>query len=147
MKADIAGKITYYTPIERMPARDGDRYTLRLGQTYKLFRVETAVSSEALKKGLSGRKRLNSGHGMLFVFPELKRQSMWMPDMHFPLDIVWLDEHLAVVHVTEGAVPCASRDECPSHSSRFLAKYAIEMTAGEAGRYGFAPGLQLSVVG
>ena len=130
-----------------MPAKDGERYTLRLGQTYKLFRVETAVSSEALARGLSGRAPLDSGHGMLFLFPGLKIQSMWMIRMRFPLDIVWLDENLRVVHVVEGAPPCASETNCPTYGSRFLAKYAIEMTAGEAGRYGFAPGLQLSVVG
>jgi uncharacterized membrane protein (UPF0127 family) len=130
-----------------MPAKDGDAYTLRLGQTYKLFRVETVVSTEALARGLSGRAPLDPGHGMLFVFPRLAIQSMWMVRMRFPLDIVWLDENLRVVHVVEGAPPCPSLDTCPTYGSRFLAKYAIELTAGEAGRYGFAPGLQLSVAG
>jgi uncharacterized membrane protein (UPF0127 family) len=83
---------------------------------------------------------------MLFIFPDLKRQSMWMPDMRFPLDIVWLDENLTVVHITENAKPCASRDKCPNYSSKFMVKYAIEMTAGEAGTYGFVTGLSLSVV-
>ncbi len=83
---------------------------------------------------------------MLFIFPDLKRRSMWMPDMAFPLDIVWLDENLTVVHVVEGAVPCPNRSDCPHYSSRFMAKYAIEMAAGEAGRYGFVPGVSLSVV-
>ncbi len=130
-----------------MPAKDGERYTLRLGQTYRLFRVETVVSSEALRRGLSGRAPLDPGHGMLFLFPDLKKQTMWMVGMRFPLDIVWLDENLRVVHVVEGAPPCPSQADCPTYGSRFLAKYAIEMTAGEAGRYGFAAGLQLSVMG
>jgi uncharacterized membrane protein (UPF0127 family) len=130
-----------------MPARDGDTYTLRLGRGPKLFVVETVVSPQALQKGLSGRKKAPAaGHGMLFVFPDLAKQSMWMPDMAFPLDIVWLDENLTVVHITEGATPCPSRDACPHHSSRFMVKYAIEMSAGQAGLYGFLPGVQLSVV-
>jgi uncharacterized membrane protein (UPF0127 family) len=130
-----------------MPARDGDQYLLRLGQTPKLFAVETVVSEAAMQKGLSGRKNApKPGHGMLFIFPDLKRQSMWMPDMGFPLDIVWLDENMMVVHVTKDAQPCPSRSECPNHSSRFMAKYAIEMATGQAEIYGFLPGLMMSVV-
>lgn len=129
-----------------MPARDGDVYTLRLGQTPKLFIVETVVSEPALQKGLSGRKKApKAGHGMLFVFPELKRQSMWMPDMAFPLDIVWLDENMMVTHIVKDATPCSSRADCPHYSSRFMAKYAIEMAAGQAEIYGFTPGVVLSV--
>lgn len=132
-----------------MPARDGDVYALRLGQTPKLFRVTCAVSAEARARGLSGLEpALPPGHGMLFIFDELAVQGMWMPDMRFPLDIVWVDENLTVVHVTEGAPPCPQPSlpsNCPTHGSRFRAKYAIEMTAGQAGIYGFVPGLQLSV--
>jgi uncharacterized membrane protein (UPF0127 family) len=130
-----------------MVARDGDRYTLRLGNGYKLFRVEVVVSPEALARGLSFRDRLEAGHGMLFIFPDLKVQSMWMPDMKFPLDIVWLDENLTVVHITENAPPCPSRLQCPPYSSKFMAKYAIEMTAGQARSYGFSEGMELRVVG
>ena len=130
-----------------MPARDGDVYALRLAQSPKLFIVECAVSPEVRARGLSGREALPPGHGMLFIFDSLAAQSMWMPDMRFPLDIVWLDDDLRVIHVTEGAQPCPFVDpaRCPTYGSKFLAKYAIEMTAGQAGIYGFAPGLSLSV--
>lgn len=131
-----------------MPARDGDVYALRLGQTPKLFIVTCAVSAEAKARGLSGRPGLPPGHGMFFIFDDYTIQGMWMPDMRFPLDIVWLDDTLRVIHLTEDAQPCPQPSlpsNCPTHSSRFRAKYAIEMTAGEAGRYGFVPGLQLSV--
>jgi uncharacterized membrane protein (UPF0127 family) len=83
---------------------------------------------------------------MLFLFDDLRERTMWMPDMKFALDIVWLDENMTVVHVTEGATPCPDRLQCPSYSSRFMVKYAIEMGAGEAGRYGFLPGVTLGVV-
>ena len=130
-----------------MPAKDRDIYMLRLGLGPKLFQVETAVSPQAQLRGLSGRETLPPGTGMLFLFEELKIHSMWMPDMRFPLDIVWLDENLTVVHITENCPPCPERDPkvCPSYSSQRMAKYAIEMTAGEAASYGFTPGLSLRV--
>jgi len=71
---------------------------------------------------------------------------MWMPDMHFPLDIIWLDDDLSVVYIVEGTVPCAIGKECPSYSSVAKAQYAIEMNAGDAAAYGFRVGVSLAIV-
>lgn len=130
-----------------MPAKDGDKFTLQIHTKPKrrTFQVEAVVSPAALQKGLSGRPKLPSGKGMFFVFPSLDRHSMWMPDMLFALDIVWLDENMMVVHRNLGAAPCASRAKCPNYLSEKMAKYAIEMPAGDAEAYGFAVGTQVSL--
>jgi len=83
---------------------------------------------------------------MLFIFESVAKQGMWMIEMRFPLDIVWLDENMTVVHITRDAAPCQNSSQCPSYSSVYRVKYAIEMTAGEANTYGFAVGKQLFVV-
>jgi len=129
-----------------MPAKDGDTYILNIGSTGKTFKVETVVSPPALQRGLSGRPSLASGTGMLFIFQALSKQSMWMPDMRFPLDIVWLDENLSVVSITYGLQPCKTTADCPSSSSIYSAKYAIEMPQGDAAKYGFRDGLSLTVL-
>jgi uncharacterized membrane protein (UPF0127 family) len=129
-----------------MPAKDGETYTLRILPGLRTFFVETVVSPGALAKGLSGREKLPAGYGMLFVFPVVAVQSMWMPDMKFPLDIVWLDEHLCVTNLSLGAQPCARHAECPKYSSGSMVKYAIEMNAGEAKALGFKPGVVLTVL-
>lgn len=129
-----------------MPAKDGDVFTLYNKASDAYFKVECVVSPSALRKGLSGRKTLDSGTGMLFIFSGLEKQTMWMPDMNFPLDIVWLDETLSVVHITYGLQPCVSLAECPSSSSMYPVKYAIEMPAGDAAEYGFSNGHALTVV-
>ena len=128
-----------------MPAKDGDIYTLQLSSNDNTFKVECVVSPQALQRGLSGRPSLASGTGMLFIFTNLAKQSMWMPDMNFPLDIIWLDETLSVVKITYGLQPCASRENCPSASSVYDSKYAIEMPQGDAAKYGFAEGISLTV--
>ena len=128
-----------------MPARDGDTYTLLLSNTGKLFHVECVVSPARIAQGLSGRKELAKGTGMLFIFDELDRHSMWMPDMNFPLDVVWLDETLSVVHISYALQPCQQGQACPSTNSVYMSKYAIEMNAGEAAIYGFMNGTQLTV--
>ena len=126
-----------------MSIKDRDVFKLRVGP--KKIRVEVVISPAAIVQGLSGRPSLPDGSGMLFIFPKLSRQSMWMIDMKFPLDIVWLDENLTVVHITYNTPPCPNAQNCPSYSSVRRVKYAIEMTAGDAEAYGFMKDLTLSV--
>lgn len=131
----------------RMSIKDGDVFTLRVGVgSKKKFKVEIVVSPEAIVQGLSDRPNLNKGAGMLFIFPNISKQSMWMIKMKFPLDIVWLDEYLNVVHITYGCEPCSNAQNCPSYSSIRRVKYAIEMKAGDADAYGFEKEKQLVLI-
>ena len=109
------------------------------------FTVEIVVTPEAIMKGLSGREQLPVGHGMMFIFPEISKQSMWMPEMKFPLDIIWLNDEFKVVHITYNCKPCKSRSDCASYSSEYQVKYAIEFTAGNANAYGFSIGSNIYV--
>ena len=129
-----------------MPAKDGDIYTLLVGSTGKTIQVECAVSPEKLKLGLSGRKGLKDGTGMFFLFPDLRVHTMWMPNMNFPLDVVWLDEQLSVVHISYGLEPCEPRGECPSSSSVYSVQYAIDVVAGAAEKYGIHVGQEFKVL-
>jgi len=53
--------------------------------------VEIADNDKERTQGLSGRKSLSQNHGMLFIFPTKSIQRFWMKDMHFPIDIIWID--------------------------------------------------------
>jgi len=108
------------------------------------FPVTAVVSEEATKKGLSNREMLPKGTGLLFIYGDLALHSMWMPDMKFPLDIVWLDEQFCVAHITYAAQPCESLNNCPTYSSKYRVLYAIEVNAGDAAA--FSVGMQLYVV-
>ena len=127
-----------------MSVKDGDTYTLKV-KNYPIFNVSTVISPEARKKGLSGRSTLASGTGLLFIFDVLSYQSMWMPDMNFALDIIWLDENMRVVNVNYNVQPCES-DNCPSYPSVKLVKYAIEMRAGDANKYGLVNDNDIGVI-
>lgn len=126
---------------------DGDKFKLRIGKGSRAtINVEVVISPKAIVQGLSGRPPLSAGNGMLFIFPEIAKKSMWMPDMKFALDIIWLDENMGIVHITKDCEPCVSRDACPSYSSKYKVKYAIELKAGDADAYGFEVGKTLFVV-
>ncbi len=67
--------------------------------------VEIANSPEERARGLSGRKELDPVNGLLFVFSESDYHSMWMKDMNFPIDIIWIDENLTVVSIDKNVRP------------------------------------------
>lgn len=53
--------------------------------------AEIADTPQKRELGLSGRTSLADGRGMLFIFDQKKAfPSIWMKDMHFGIDIVWI---------------------------------------------------------
>jgi len=68
-------------------------------------RVEIAETLEERKKGLSGREKLQYAQGLLFIFPEADYHGIWMKDMHFPIDIIWISEDLTIIHIDEYVTP------------------------------------------
>ncbi len=91
--------------------------------------AETVVSEANHNSGLSGRDGLNAGTGMLFVFEKPALYGFWMKDMHFPIDIVWLDENYKITTIKESVKPS-------SYPTVFYplrpSKYTLEVSDGTA---------------
>lgn len=91
--------------------------------------VEIAISSAAVQKGLSGRKVLAGDKGMLFVFDRAEIYRFWMPDMHFPIDIIWIDNG-KVLDADENVSP----EFDPLHPVFYMpsrpVRYVLEVNAG-----------------
>lgn len=56
-----------------------------------------------------------------------------------PLDINWIDESGKVVHIKEGAKPCAL-ENCESYVSDQDARYVLEINAGKVDEMGLKVG-------
>jgi len=111
--------------------------TLPNGQTINTI---VATSLEDRQQGLSGVESLADDAGMLFVFPNIGQHGIWMRDMKFPLDIVWLDETGKVIHVVEKAPVQEEGEELLVYQSELPAKYVLEVTAGMAKSAGIEVG-------
>jgi len=59
----------------------------------KIIHVEIADHPDSQARGLSDRPFLPQDYGMLFIFPDKQIRTFWMLRMHFPLDIVWIDDN------------------------------------------------------
>ncbi len=66
--------------------------------------VELARSAIEKTRGLSGRPPLKPGHGMLFVYEQAQPIGIWMKDMRFALDILWIRDG-RIAHVEKNAPP------------------------------------------
>ena len=69
---------------------------------------------------------------MLFVFDSVDRHQMWMKDMKFSVDIIWINEKKRIVHVQHNVKPDAEPYE--KYKPPVPAKYILEVKAGIAKR-------------
>lgn len=109
--------------------------------------VLVAKTPGQLYKGLSGRESLEPYSGMLFLFPESRRQAMVMRDMRFSLDMVWL-ERGKVVDIAKNIPlePNKNEEDLTRYYPRVEANMVIEFPAGWVDRHGLKIGDRLQVV-
>ena len=95
----------------------------------KTFFVELAKTEVEQNRGLSLHVPLLDNRGMLFVFQKPDLYGFWMKDMLFPLDIIWIDGELRIIHIEKSILP----DTYPKTfypESKSL--YVLEISAGQS---------------
>lgn len=89
--------------------------------------LDIADTDEERSQGLSGVMSMPKNHGMLFVFEKNSQHGIWMKEMNFSLDIIWLNEFSEVVHIEKNISPNTfPKVFNPSSSSKFV----LEFNAG-----------------
>lgn len=90
--------------------------------------AELAISDEEKVRGLMFRKNLKANQGMLFIFDNLDLYSIWMKNMNFAIDIIWISEDKMIVDIIKYAQPC--KKNCPSLMPKDRAMYVLEVVSG-----------------
>lgn len=93
-----------------------------------VFVAEAADSAAQRQQGLSGRDKLKADHGLLMVLPRPQRVGVWMKDMQFPLDVVWISSFGKVIDI-QTLQPC-QQAPCPVYRPAQKARYVLEVGAG-----------------
>jgi uncharacterized protein len=118
--------------------------TVALQTPKAVIRVEVADTPATHSAGLSRRDSLTGVDGLLLKWEVLGRHPIWMADMRFPLDLIWLDADGIVLAVLEGVPPC-SASPCrlyePERTSDSLA--VLELAGGAARAHGIAVGTRV----
>jgi len=96
-----------------------------IGET--ALKVEIVDTLQERAKGLSGRDNLKQKEGLFFVFEEDDYHGIWMKDMNFSIDIIWLDSTMQIVDYKENASP----DSYPKvFKPQKKSRYVLEVPAG-----------------
>lgn len=106
-----------------------------------MLRAEIANDEESQRKGLSGRLGIDENYAMLFVFDHNDRHKMWMKDMKFSVDMIWINDKKRVVYIKHNVKPDAEPHE--KYAPPVLAKYVLEVKAGVAKRASATIGSQV----
>lgn len=93
--------------------------------------AEVAKTPEERARGLMFRENLRENDGMFFVFESDGYHAIWMKNMRFSIDVLWLDSNLKVVHI-ERDVPQCREEPCPIYSPSSPARYVLEVNANIA---------------
>lgn len=98
--------------------------------------VEVVATDTMREEGLSGRNEIGSD-AMLFVFDQDGSWGIWMKDMTFSIDILWLAADGTVITVVPNAAP-------ETYPKAFYptapARYVLELPAGYAAVHGIGVG-------
>jgi len=116
------------------------KYTnVKIGNTV----IKAEIADTHLKRiiGLMTRKYLPENQGTLFVFDQDGFHTIWMMNMSFPIDIIWIDNEKNVVDVVKNAQPC--KLNCPIYRPKQKAKYILEVNANFTEEYKIKIGLPL----
>ena len=127
-----------FVAVVAVPRHASGSRQVRLGS--QIFTLEVANTPAQQTKGLGDRTNLAPRHGMLFTFDQAAVQCFWMKDMHFSIDIIWLDSQERIGYIQSDVSPATyPHTFCPAVTARSV----IELPAGQAQRLGLRIGQQL----
>ncbi len=104
--------------------------------------VELARTRAEQVRGLSDRRELAWGRGMLFQYSGATLQRFWMKRMHFAIDMVWIRDG-RLVSVSQRVPPPASGvadSQLPTYGPQELVDSVLEVPAGFAEASGWRRG-------
>ncbi len=103
--------------------------------------LDAIVADTAVKRmvGLMHRDSLQAGTCMLFTLKSPSLEGIWMRNMRFPIDVLWVDGSGRVVDTASGLRPAHGLD-FRTYYPRTPASYVIELQAGFIRRHHVAVG-------
>lgn len=123
---------------------ESNREFVNLTLASENIQAEVVRSLVAKTQGLSGRDLLAPNTGMLFVYTETRNPEIWMKDMKFAIDIIFISKEGTVVAIFENATP-ESYFEKPPRIFKTLegARYVLEVPAGTVHDAGVRVGVSI----
>jgi len=109
--------------------------------------LEVTQTAEDRKTGLSNRETIGEAEGLLFIYPNASRLGIWMKEMLFPIDIIWVGDGkiVDIAQNIQHPEPGTPTKELDTYYPRLDANMIIEFPAGWAESHGLKIGDLVSV--
>jgi uncharacterized membrane protein (UPF0127 family) len=142
--AGCTSKTQTSNQVTNLPQKQVEHGTVIVsGETLELALAQT--DAERIR-GLSGTSELPLD-GMMFIFEQDGLYPIWMKDMQYAIDIVWLDGARVVdVAAVAQPQPGVSDDDLRVYTPSGVADTVLELAPGRAGALGIVPGSHLEQV-
>lgn len=106
------------------------------------IRIEIADTAAERTQGLSGRSELGSTSGLLFVFDTSGFHGIWMKDMNFAIDVIWINDRFEIVDIEPNLKP----ETYPKiFEPRVPARFVLETNANYAESFGIKIGERINI--
>jgi len=113
--------------------------TIRTATGAHAFKVELAVTPDQQRVGLMYRRSLAPDAGMLFLYENGSKVTMWMANTYIPLDMVFIGPTGRITHIVERTVP----ESTELIGSNGPCRAVLELNGGTASRLGIRVGDQV----
>jgi len=146
-----------YTGIKTPPASleeslNPGGVSVKMGSTQ--YNLEVADTPDKIIEGLSYRENIPQKTGMLFVMPKEQIHEFWMKDCLTDMDIIFLTTEGQIVnmenmikerHKVSFETNESYQSRLKMYSSKYPAKYAIEIPSGDISRLGLEVGQYINI--
>ena len=139
MKSTVNGRIGTFI-IGKMVLNKNQITIITVDGHSEHLNVEYARSEEEKSIGLMFREELDDNEGMLFIWDKDSLRQFWMKNTLINLDILFINSEYQVVHIEESA----QKGSTSVISSKFPAKFVLEIKAGQSRLRNISPGAILS---
>lgn len=109
----------------------------------KVLQLQWPKTEREIVRGLGGQKLMAPNQGMLFVLNGKSPQWIWMKDMEFPLDILWIAGK-RIVGISQN-VPVKTNGQWTRVYSKVPVDKIVEINAGTAETLGLATGQHVRI--
>jgi uncharacterized membrane protein (UPF0127 family) len=113
--------------------------TVKLSAGIYLITAEVVADDASMMRGLMFRERMDTNHGMAFIYPAKTSVCMWMRNTLIPLSVAFIDDDGSIVNI-EDMAPLTE----VSHCARKHVRYALEMNQGWFAQRGIKPGAKIT---
>jgi len=100
------------------------------------FEVEIAATTDQQRQGLMYRREMAANAGMLFLYDNGSRITMWMSNTYIPLDMLFIAADGRITHIVERTVPQSTE----LIGSNGPVRAVLELNGGTASRLGIKVG-------